>query len=254
MIPFKAIAHNQEYSFNVPTSWDEITLKQWLQLHNEWNHKDIIKLIAILTGLDRDTIFNTIDIDIDEKIYPHLKFIFNKIEPSKLPVPEYITIDGKTLTVPKDVTIKCLGQKLSLQNYTALAAGQDKKQRDCYAYAIAIYMFQEITSKTFDEDEAIKLIPIIENCKFIEAYPVGTFFFNSYMKYLKESAKNYQVSTHRTKFSQAWTKLIRMVGSVRWTLLPKAIFLTTKKYFSCRMHMFSKNSNTTKQLMKSKNG
>src|SRR3990167_447436 len=202
MIPFKAKYKDSEIFFGVPTSYNELTLKQLVQL-NEWDKKDIIKLIAILCNIDYDVLFNSRMLDIDTQILPLLEWVKEPRNYQQLLVPKQITIDGKQYDVPADIAVKTLGQKISLQLHLAQEQKENKDVIDCIPFALAVYFQPEVTGRDYSEDEAIKLIPAIMNCKMLEAYPVGNFFLTNFIKFLTESNGSLAAKEPTKNFRQA---------------------------------------------------
>ena len=223
MIPFKAKYKDSEISFGVPTSYNELTLKQLVQL-NEWDKKDIIKLIAILCSIEYDVLFNSRMLDIDTQILPLLDWLKKPQNFQQLIVPKYITIAEKHYDVPTDISVKTLGQKISLQLHLAQAQNDKKATIDCIPFALAVYFQPEITGNDYSEDEAIKLIPEIMNCKMFEAYPAGNFFLNKFIKFLKESSGSLPVKEQRKKFRQELKSWINSASSPQLMRLQKATF------------------------------
>ena len=202
MIPLKAIHKNTEIPFSVPQSWNEITLRQFLFL-KEWDKKNFIKLISILCNIDYDILFNSRDIDIDNKIIPLLQWVKDPVNVKTLSLPKEITIDGKQYPVPEDIKTKTLGQKITLQLFLADAQTNNKDTSDCISYALAIYFQPEITGKDFNDEEAKKIIPLIEDCKMFEAYPVGTFFLTNFLKSLSAKESNSPTNPKWKRFKRA---------------------------------------------------
>ena len=223
MIPFKAIYKETEISFSIPQSFEELTLKQ-LCLLNEWDKKDITKLLSILCNIEHDIIFNSSSLDIEDKIIPLLSWMKEPHDFENLILPKHITIDGKQYQVPKDIMVKTLGQKISLQLFLAKAQVERRRKVDCIPFALAIYFQPEITNTSFSEDRAKELIPIIEQCKMLEAYPTGDFFLSRFIGFLNERAKSYGALRRKSKLRQALRNWSRLGFLERWMPLQKVTY------------------------------
>lgn len=183
MVPFKAIFKEEVISFSVPQSYNELTLRQLIAL-NKWDKKDIVAMISILCNVDYDVLFNSRCADIDQQIFPLLSWANQTHDFKHLILPKQITIGEKKYDVPNDISVKTLGQKISLQLYLARAYEEGLSNVECIPFALAIYFQPEVTGEKFDEDKAKQLIPIMEQCKMMEAYPVGDFFLRQFIKSL----------------------------------------------------------------------
>lgn len=181
MLPLIAKYKETEIKFNLPQSWEDITLYQYIEL-SKWDRKDLIQLFAVITGIDYDVFFNCESEGINDLLLTNLEFLKEPLDLEALPLPKEIEIDGKKLEVPQDITQKTFGQKISLQLYLAEAVKNEKSKIDCLAFAIALYFFPEIAQDKYNEDEAKKIIPLIEKCKLVEAYPIGSFFLNKFLE------------------------------------------------------------------------
>ena len=181
MIPLKAIHKDKEISFSIPQAWDELTLKQFIDLQR-WDREDLITMLSVITGLEYDVLFASETSGIEELILQNLQWMRTPLDFESLPVPKEIMIDGKNFDVPQDIKEKTFGQKISLQLYLADAAKEGKFEIDCVAFALAVYFQPQINENKYNEDEAKKLLPIIEQCRFIDAYPVANFFLSKFLE------------------------------------------------------------------------
>lgn len=171
--------------FFIPSSWEEITLGQFFDLRDK--SKDALDTISIITNTQRDFWEDSTDMDVlDVLISGPLSFI--KTPPIGLDQfirPDKIEIDRKLYSLPKGVGMGTLGQKFAFETLVK----EKQTDVDCIPMALAIYFQPLIDNAKFSSDRCLELMPVILSIKIKEAFPVASFFFMKYLKYLKESQK-----------------------------------------------------------------
>src|SRR6476620_8037259 len=130
MIPYtlKDQSGRELFKFELPQSWEEITLAQLIAWEKESKRVKIesfqggeinfCKQLEIITGVPAITWFNCTEISVDEKLLPLLEWMqvpMNPREFEQLPIPESLTIAGKQIEVTKDIDLKTFGQKITFQ-------------------------------------------------------------------------------------------------------------------------------------------
>ena len=126
--------------WNVPSSWDEVTLKQYQEIERYYEGKDkgfdIREVLHILTNHTEDEI-NMLPLDFLEKVMERLSFI---TEPIKEEEPRnWIEIDGERYTVHTEQQLKT-GEyiasdtllKVDKHNYSGLLAILCRKNGEIY--------------------------------------------------------------------------------------------------------------------------
>lgn len=208
MIPFKIFTEGKEFNILCPTSWEDLKMSQFYALKREWDGSDFVHLIAILCNIDKAVIFNSSSLDIQERILPHLEFIKEPIQLLKY-TPQELTLFTKTIEVVQDITLCSFGQKIALQN--ALAGKDDW---DCLPICLAYYLYPAISSQTFSETHAKKLVePLMKEIGAIEGISIGTFFLNSFVKSLSENQQNQRQTTRQSRLRRAWKSFKNMASS-----------------------------------------
>lgn len=175
MIPLSANGKD----FNLPISWSEVTAKQYRGLLGA-DH--LAQQLEALTGMPAADWENLREVDFEERIAPVIDFLNEGLDLSGLPVPDEIEIrKGERVKVPKDITLKAWGQKLSLQAELGKVLGQNTALRylDAVIFATAIYLCPEPYSDSRARDLAaneISALPITT------VFPIGDFFFRSWIR------------------------------------------------------------------------
>ena len=176
MIPYKLA----DQKFSLPESWNEITLRQWLQLRTI-DAKDICAVLSIFTGIPKETFYQARDIDYVEKMIPNLQWIATPIDLKELPVPSIISLNGETVVVPKDISIKTFGQKLMYQNEMVKHLdGEGNVKIEFLPMNLAIYLCKD----PFSDENVAAILPHIEQLPIVHAYPTGAFFLSSFRESL----------------------------------------------------------------------
>lgn len=186
MIPYKL----GEHSFLIPSRWEDITVKQWFQLR-DISLEDYCGILEVLSGVSRETWFNTREIDVVEKLIPFLDWMKEPVDLSKYPVPEKVIIGGALVTVPKDIKLKTFGAKITyeknLQNYTN---ENGEVSIDFLPIALSIYFCPE----PFNDTAAAGLLDDIGNMPISEAYPISAFFLTNSQQSGKQKVNNFQAN------------------------------------------------------------
>lgn len=203
-------------SYQCPTKWEEVTVKQFQEL-KQWNQKDFVKLLSILTCVPYDILFNTQTIDIDVKLMPALKFIEVPLNDSTLPPVSHIKIDGKQYPVPKDLGKYTFGQKIVATTKINEALKQYNDAYVVLSQMVAIYMQPIIQEKPYNEDEADKMAAeVIDNCSIVEVFAVGCFFLQKLIGLQRKNSLPYPLNLIKNK----WLR-----GFLNWTYSKKSIRL-----------------------------
>lgn len=184
MIKFKI--EGKEYS--CPTSWKDVTVKQFQEL-KAWDKKDFIKLLSIITGVEYSIIFKTSELDVDTKLLPFLEFLKKPLDVNNLPAVSFLTIEGKQYDIPKNLDRYSFGQKIDATNAINDAI---EKTGDVYNYiskVVAIYMQPIVQNRDYKTTEAVEFKSVIDKCSIVEAYTVASFFFRTFGVFSKEKPK-----------------------------------------------------------------
>lgn len=209
---------NKNYSF--PISWDEVSLRQYMELRNCSN--DYVKLLSIIIGAPYEVLFNARTLDIDEKIEPFIKFLQSPLNVEKLKTPNEIMIKGIVYQVPKDLGQHSFGQKITLQNRIAECVQLKKDPIECMPFAIAMYFQPMITGGHFKTEETEKLLDTILDLPIVKVYPIGSFFLMKYLVFASVNQKHYLLNRLRNKLGRILKPWIGLKNFVQYIRLRRA--------------------------------
>ena len=154
--------------WNVPKSWDEVTLKQYQEIERYYDGKeenfDVRKVLHILTNHSEDEI-NMLPIDFLEKIMASLSFLQ---EPIKEEEPRnWVEIDGERYTVHTEQQLKTgeyiasdTALKGDKHNYAGILAILCRKEGELYDSKFENEVL-ESRIKMFEQQPITKILCII---------------------------------------------------------------------------------------------
>lgn len=103
------VQNGKPQAINLPTSWDQVTFRQFLKLDECGN--DIVKVIALLTGIEYDTLLKAKIVDMDQVI-AMLGFLNRPAQP-------FIPTSICGYPVPKDLAFEEVQMFVDLKTYIA---------------------------------------------------------------------------------------------------------------------------------------
>lgn len=183
--------------FDLPGSWQEITLGQMILWEQECKSglPSFTKQLEILTGIPETDWMNCTILSIDQMLMPHMDWLNEPLQESdftSLEVPEKVTIEGKEYAVPKDLDLKTFGQKITFQSQMGENVIRNEAEEitgfktEFFPTAIAIYLcpsqidpedgklkWKDVTA--FEFAEKVKALPLFE------AWPIATFFLHRFI-------------------------------------------------------------------------
>lgn len=199
-----------ERVYKCPTSWQEVTYKQWIALR-EWKARnkgkedvsttELIKYWCLWLECDFDILAQCRNVDIEYIIAPCLEFASAYIDYKES---DTLIINSEEQKITKKLSAYSLAQKLSAMNCVNKAL---KEHNDIYFSLIdvlAIYtmpVFKE--DKSFDEEETLRQSKTLENCNIINLLSVGDFFLRSLMILKNENERRLTANPKETKWQRA---------------------------------------------------
>lgn len=183
--------------FDMPSSWEEITVKQFMDLTKDEAINSVTMQMAILTGLSKQEILSANSIHLERNILPHTEFIntIPDLERIKKEIPKTIRIGEKVLPVIKHLELEPWGCKETLYMEMIKAYKADGHLNNLLAVAIATYFYQVYYGKDFDSEKLDEFVKTTEQCSFIEAFPVANFFLNKSKNLLLTSRQSLKQNT-----------------------------------------------------------
>lgn len=162
------ILNKQEYIRDVPTSWDQVTFKEFLALDS--CGQDIVKVIALFTGIDYEQL-KVAKIKNMDTVIATLGFLNKPIEPvDPLSIK---TILGYPL--PKDLEFEQVQMYLDLKNYVSEAQKLTPvEQLERYTLYVAVYTCSHWKGN-YDWKYAEELAPVFLKAPAVEVLALGNF-------------------------------------------------------------------------------
>jgi len=193
----------EKTAFEIPGSWDEVTVEQYQQMVNHAGDMDPVRLLSILTKLDFEALNNCEIPGFIEQVVPVLLWIREPIELVKLPRKTHITIEGKTIPVIADPGTERIGQKLKLTKDIAAAEGTPNGMAVLIPKVVANYYAPHLKEdKKWDEKDVDRLEIACRQMKLVEAAPEANFFLLGYIKYSPGKKSGSMSSRQESKLKQ----------------------------------------------------
>lgn len=176
MTPIKINGH----SYQVPASFDEVTVRQFMAMVNEGENLNFLRLLAIFTGIDPDVLANVDDDAVQNNAPGLFNFLANIPDVSKLPRQKEINIRGKAYPIITEPGKQRLGQKLILQQLVGEATDRTNGMADIIARVVANYYAPIVTGGKWSESEYLQLSVEFEQYPVNVIYPEAAFFLSGY--------------------------------------------------------------------------
>lgn len=176
-------------SVGIPSRWSDLTVRFYKQILDA--KSDIVKLIALFTGMDEKRVKKVKIIGM-ERLFEAISFLNS--------VPDFTVMADKIgpYKIPKDVTIESLGQ---FEDLRALSKNMPEKPLpeytledtksliDLYVSACAIYC-QKVRDKEYDFDKAKAMESEIWDYPCDQVLSAGAFFLVKPLALLNSTRKN----------------------------------------------------------------
>lgn len=179
----------------LPVGWSEVTVEQFLQLRAISTENDIIKILSILSGISYEK-WSELKLANFEKavddIISTLSWMSDIPDFKSLPMPKKYMLADKLIDIPDDLKLETLGQRFIFEREIFPCIERTGDVIEVIDKAIAIYIQPRVTGKDFDANKAIMAdVESKVRASFIfEAYPIASFFFNNYMRWLSKKEKS----------------------------------------------------------------
>ena len=226
MIPFKL----GDKEFNLPTSYGELSHRQYMDLLNLKDPNDFIGILSILSGLHREDWELCQDSMIDIAIMPHISFL-NELFDKEYILPDTIEIDGVRYKLPGTIEVNTFGQKLALQRCIANAEKKGLAEIEVYPYVVALYMQPIVTESEYNEDKVEKLEEKIRDCRIDEVFPIASFFLLNSVRSLQKKQSILSTNQQAKKSGPEYTPLKSSESYQRFSPLRRFLIKTLRKFF-----------------------
>lgn len=168
---FARTTEGQE-SIKVPVCWEEVTVAQFQRMALEWDGEDWIKLFSILSGKEYAGIASSKSYKLESSLYAAVRFVFEQpFNFERIPMPQFIVINGKTVQIPKKIGRLSIGQAIQVRKYIE-SVGDD---RAAISRAVAVYLQPLIDGRDFDYERALEIEKAVLSLPIVKIFPVGFF-------------------------------------------------------------------------------
>ena len=163
-------------SWTVPTSWDELTLKQFQEIEKYYSDKDkdfdIREVLHIFTNKTEDEI-NELPIVFTNELMNKLMFLKDK--PKDYEPSNFIEIDGVRYSIN-------IMEKLKTGEFVAIDTILKSDPHDYISiFAVLCRKDGEIYDSKFEAEEFDKRVELMGKQPAIKMFPLIAFFFNLYI-------------------------------------------------------------------------
>lgn len=180
----------KDKQYDVPTKWNEVTLKQYVQLNRWQKELTAVRLLSIVTGIEYDTISNLPCTEFSIKVMPEMEWLSEELNPLNVPRCKHLTIDGKKIKVIYDVSQERFGQKLFMQQLVAKAIEQKSDHAELVASVVSNYYAPYLHPQNkWDEKHVKETEQLIYDLPVLEVYPEADFFLRGYIQFVRPKAK-----------------------------------------------------------------
>lgn len=169
-------------NWTVPSSWDEVTLKQFSEIEKFYENKDkdfnVKEVLQIFCNKTEDEV-NELPIEFTEKILEHLAFVNTKFDWGESK--NWVEIDGEKYTIHFESQLKT-GEyvaadsviKADKHNYSGILAILCRKEGETY-------------DSKFENETLPSRIEMFEKLPITKVMPLVGFFFDLSMLYLEST-------------------------------------------------------------------
>lgn len=170
---------------SIPTCWEESTCGLYQRLLGEVREgDDLIKVFAILSGLNYRAVADSTDSNLEAVLYQATAFVFNQPQEfKKLHEPKSFKIQGHTILIPSNVGKLTVVQNLHLRAAIAKAEKNKQPLETLISLAMAIYLQPLIDVVPFDYGRAKEIELEILEMNIFDVYPVGFFLLSRLTNY-----------------------------------------------------------------------
>jgi hypothetical protein len=197
----------------LPSSWSEVTVEQFIALQNVLKHEDLeqyeknVAIISIMSGWS-DSDVRKITLKSYTNVMKNLTFLSSAVE-GKLQ--KHMMVNGKKYRIESDVEQLTGGQYITLMH---LMKDQDKVM-DNMAEILALFCIPSKkkwfrwTDGTYDSEQHNKVAEDMKAAKMDVVYPLTGFFFESY-KNFAHSMQVFSALTAKKELKKAAKQLKHM--------------------------------------------
>lgn len=182
MIPIE-INLDKGKTYYLPERWEEVTVKQWLELRFAERFSDVL---SVLASIPIEKVRQATDLTLDTRISPYLKWIETQPDWENLKPPKKVMFKGKEIRIPSDLGYSTFEQveNLKITVSQELERQQDKESftyHDIIVPAVSEYLQPLYDGTTYDTDRAKEYEEEVLQMPILEVYPIASFFLLNYL-------------------------------------------------------------------------
>ncbi len=181
----KTVTDKGTREYDMPVSWGTTSTGKFETMASDWDKEDLIKLFSILSGIGYSAINTSTDRDLEENLIRCTRFVFTDSDFKTAPVPEFITINGKDIPIPKNVGALSIGQNIHVRqeiDRIVQLRGEGATYEELISYACALYLQPLVDEMEFNYERALILREEIKKLPITTTYPIGFFLLRPMMK------------------------------------------------------------------------
>ena len=191
-------------TFDLVSSWEEVTVDQHLKMQYSWHDKDALRLLAILIGQPYEKVFESGEDP--NKVRMVLSSILAgppDMDEMKKACPPVYTLGGIVCKI-KPIAKQTLGQKIYLEQLGMSIKGKPDEMPKLIPAVCAVYLApQYYGTATFNAEQAEELTALILKQPIAKIYPIAYFFLkhgrHSIMNGMKDLTRHTRRKLARTK-------------------------------------------------------
>lgn len=198
----------------VPDSWSNCPTGIFQRIITDWEpdmeikDRSTAKLFSIMLDRPVDFVNDSTDEDLEEALLHCTQFVYKEqMDFSRLPVPNNLAIDGRSVLIPKDLGRMTIGQNLIVRREMA---GRDGNA--LISLVTAIYLQPIYDNSKFDYFRALELEKHILKLPIVATYPIGFFFLtqlkNSGQSWLQSLSLMILKKIQSVRLSLAWLRYL----------------------------------------------
>lgn len=160
-------------TIEAPDCWEDVTVGHFIK--PEFLARNSVGLLSALTGIPEKTLLNTKE-DLTEPMNDMIKFYAEDPKGYRGGT-EKFKFRGKELSIPKDIELERLGQKILF----GIAMAKHQFVYQAIPEAVAIYIIPLLTEDgDFDDGMIDEVAEEVKSLRIMDVYPVADFFLSSF--------------------------------------------------------------------------
>ena len=175
--------------YDLPQSWDEVSVKQYVEIESKREELNPVMLLSVLTGLSYETLNNFPCDEFETDVMPELQWIGEPFNPFELKRSKVLNIGKYEVEPLLFLDKERLGQKLLMQQMIDNAMKEKAPHSTLVAPVLACYYAPFLHPENKWDEKHVKVVEeMINKMSVKEAYPEATFFLRGWLTFSKKKA------------------------------------------------------------------